>query len=146
MPIRTLFLFGTRPEAIKLAPLVRALAADPRFEVEVCASSQHGSLLQQMLAFFALPVDHDLRVMREAIVPHRTLLVAKIETMSAIADLDDIVTEADALIALVKDAKGSHYAPKTVDFVEEIPLSPLGKPDKKALRAQYWGGAERLVN
>jgi len=52
----------------------------------------------------------------------------------------------DELIALVKDAKGSHYAPKTVDFVEEIPLSPLGKPDKKALRAQYWGGAQRQVN
>ena len=44
---------------------------------------------------------------------------------------------ADELIARVKEAKGSVQAPKTVDFVDEIPLSPLGKPDKKALRAQY---------
>jgi fatty-acyl-CoA synthase len=43
----------------------------------------------------------------------------------------------DELIALVKEAKGSVQAPKTVDFVDEIPLSPLGKADKKALRAQY---------
>jgi fatty-acyl-CoA synthase len=44
---------------------------------------------------------------------------------------------ADELIARVKEAKGSVQAPKTVDFVDEIQLSPLGKPDKKALRAMY---------
>lgn len=46
---------------------------------------------------------------------------------------------AEELIALVKAEKGSHQAPKTVDFVDEIPLSPVGKPDKKALRARYPG-------
>jgi fatty-acyl-CoA synthase len=55
------------------------------------------------------------------------------------------VAEAE-LISLVKDRKGSVSAPKTVDFVDQIPLSPLGKPDKKALRAQYWEGSTRLVN
>jgi fatty-acyl-CoA synthase len=54
--------------------------------------------------------------------------------------------EADALIALVKQAKGSVQAPKSVDIVESIPLSALGKPDKKALREQYWSGRERGVN
>ena len=58
----------------------------------------------------------------------------------AVADL-----ERD-LIALVKDRKGSVSAPKSVDFVEEIPLSALGKPDKKALRSRYWEGAGRMVN
>jgi fatty-acyl-CoA synthase len=53
---------------------------------------------------------------------------------------------ADDLISLVKERKGSVSAPKTVDFVDAIPLSPLGKPDKKALRSQYWGGSERMVN
>jgi len=52
----------------------------------------------------------------------------------------------DELIALVKELKGSHCAPKTVEFADSIPLSPLGKPDKKALRAAYWQGAERQVN
>lgn len=54
--------------------------------------------------------------------------------------------EADELIALVKDAKGSVQAPKSVDFIDAIPLSALGKPDKKALRAQYWGDGARQVN
>ncbi len=53
---------------------------------------------------------------------------------------------ADELKSAVKDAKGSVQAPKSVDFVASIPLSPLGKPDKKALRAQFWGDRERRVN
>ena len=69
------------------------------------------------------------------------------ESVKAIVVLrPDHSVDPDELIALVKEAKGSHYAPKTVDFVGEIPLSPLGKPDKKALRAQYWGDAGRQVN
>jgi fatty-acyl-CoA synthase len=51
----------------------------------------------------------------------------------------------EELIALVKNRKGSHYAPKTVDFAESVPLTPVGKPDKKALRARYWSGAGRQV-
>jgi fatty-acyl-CoA synthase len=55
----------------------------------------------------------------------------------------------DALVAelqqLVKEAKGSVQAPKSVDFVEAIPLTPVGKPDKKAVRAQYWEGSDRGV-
>jgi fatty-acyl-CoA synthase len=58
----------------------------------------------------------------------------------------DASTEADELIDLVKAAKGSIQAPKTVDFADEIPLSPLGKPNKKALRQRYWTGTDRQVN
>jgi fatty-acyl-CoA synthase len=54
--------------------------------------------------------------------------------------------EAAELIDAVKAAKGSIQAPKSVDFADEIPLSPLGKPDKKALRARYWEGTDRQVN
>ena len=46
----------------------------------------------------------------------------------------------EELYELVKERKGAVHAPKTVDFVEAIPLSALGKPDKKTLRAQYWTG------
>jgi fatty-acyl-CoA synthase len=53
---------------------------------------------------------------------------------------------ADELIRLVKDHKGPVYAPKSVDFVDALPLTALGKADKKALRAQYWGGQARLVH
>ena len=50
------------------------------------------------------------------------------------------------LIALVEDRKGSHHAPKSVDVVESIPMSPLGKRDKKALRARYWLDSDRLIH
>jgi fatty-acyl-CoA synthase len=42
----------------------------------------------------------------------------------------------------VRDRKGAVQAPKTVDFIDAIPLSPLGKPDKKALRAMYAAAAQ----
>jgi len=54
--------------------------------------------------------------------------------------------DADDLITLVKERKGSHYAPKSVDLVDAIPMTSVGKPDKKALRARYWTDSDRLVN
>ena len=50
-----------------------------------------------------------------------------------------------ALQAQVKQAKGSVQTPKSIDYVEAIPLTPVGKPDKKAVRARYWQGSERGV-
>lgn len=47
---------------------------------------------------------------------------------------------------LVKEAKGSQQAPKMVDYVDALPLTPVGKPDKKAVRARYWGEAGRAVS
>lgn len=55
-------------------------------------------------------------------------------------------TQAEALIALVREAKGAVQAPKTVDFVDQLPVTGLGKPDKKALRARFWDGTNRAVN
>jgi fatty-acyl-CoA synthase len=49
------------------------------------------------------------------------------------------------LITLVKEKKGAVYAPKEVKFVDSIPLTGLGKPDKKAVRAEYWGDSDRQV-
>jgi len=47
---------------------------------------------------------------------------------------------------LVKDVKGSQQSPKSVDFVDALPLTPVGKPDKKAVRARYWDDADRAVS
>ncbi len=58
---------------------------------------------------------------------------------------DQTVTP-EEIQALVKEKKGAVQSPKTVDFVDAIPLSALGKPDKKALRAQYWAATDRQVN
>ncbi len=54
--------------------------------------------------------------------------------------------EAAELIQLVRDRKGAVHAPKLVEFAEALPLTPLGKPDKKALRAREWAGQARNVS
>ena len=56
---------------------------------------------------------------------------------------DDLTAE---LKALVKEAKGATHSPKTIDYATEIPLTPVGKPDKKQLRATYWQATERAVD
>jgi acyl-CoA synthetase (AMP-forming)/AMP-acid ligase II len=50
------------------------------------------------------------------------------------------------LIALVRERKGPVYAPKSIELLDSLPLTPVGKADKKTLRARYWTGVERLVN
>ncbi|MFO1167580.1 MAG: AMP-binding protein [Rhodoblastus sp.] len=52
---------------------------------------------------------------------------------------------AEELIALVKDKKGAAHAPKRVEFVDALPMTPVGKVDKKVLRAKFWEGRDRQV-
>ncbi|MGS1095897.1 non-hydrolyzing UDP-N-acetylglucosamine 2-epimerase [Aquamicrobium terrae] len=61
---RVLSVVGTRPEAIKMAPLIRALAADERFEAGVCVTAQHREMLDQVLDLFDIRPDFDLDLMR----------------------------------------------------------------------------------
>jgi len=62
--MKVLFVFGTRPEAIKLAPVVRELAARPYFECKICVTGQHREMLAQVLELFDLWPDWDLELMR----------------------------------------------------------------------------------
>jgi len=61
---KVLSVFGTRPEAIKMAPLVKALEADERFEAKVCVTAQHREMLDQVLEIFSITPDYDLNLMR----------------------------------------------------------------------------------
>ncbi len=63
-PARILVVFGTRPEAIKMAPVVKALAAEPGVEVRVVVTAQHRELLDQVLDIFAIRPDRDLDLMQ----------------------------------------------------------------------------------
>ena len=63
-PRRILTVFGTRPEAIKLFPLIHALESDPRFASRVCVSAQHRGMLDQVLEIAGIAPDHDLDLMR----------------------------------------------------------------------------------
>lgn len=61
--IKVLSIFGTRPEAIKMAPVVKQLEADERFESKVCVTGQHREMLDQVLALFGIDPDFDLDIM-----------------------------------------------------------------------------------
>src|SRR5689334_15080661 len=86
--MKILSIFGTRPEAIKMMPLVRALQQERTVESVVCVTGQHRQMLDQVLQLFEIQADHDLDVM----VPNQTLngLFAR------------IMTRADALLEEVK--------------------------------------------
>ena len=61
---KILTVFGTRPEAIKMAPLVHALSADNRFDSKVCVTAQHRQMLDQVLDLFEIKPDFDLNIMK----------------------------------------------------------------------------------
>lgn len=62
--MKVLTVFGTRPEAIKMAPLVHALAADERFDAKCCVTAQHREMLDQVLELFEIKPDFDLDLMK----------------------------------------------------------------------------------
>lgn len=62
--MKVLTVFGTRPEAIKMAPLVHALAQDEAFESKVCVTAQHREMLDQVLQLFDITPDYDLNIMK----------------------------------------------------------------------------------
>ena len=62
--MKVLTVFGTRPEAIKMAPLVHALAKDPHFEAKVCVTAQHREMLDQVLKLFSIVPEYDLNIMQ----------------------------------------------------------------------------------
>lgn len=61
---KVLLVFGTRPEAIKMAPLVKVLQADEAFEAKVCVTAQHRQMLDQVLALFDIQPEFDLNLMK----------------------------------------------------------------------------------
>lgn len=62
--LRVLTVFGTRPEAIKMAPVVNALAASPHIDARVCVTAQHREMLDQVLGLFRIVPDYDLNLMK----------------------------------------------------------------------------------
>ena len=64
VPVKVLTIFGTRPEAIKMAPVVLALAETPGIESRVCVTAQHRGMLDQVLGLFQIEADYDLDIMK----------------------------------------------------------------------------------
>lgn len=79
---KILFLFGTRPEAIKMAPLIKTFQNDSLFSVKVGITAQHREMLDQVLSFFEITVDYDLNIMK----PNQTLHELTANLISRITD------------------------------------------------------------
>lgn len=79
---KVLFLFGTRPEAIKMAPLIACFSSDKNFNVKVGVTAQHREMLDQVLCFFEIKVDYDLNVMKH----NQTLHQLTADLISRITD------------------------------------------------------------
>ncbi|HRS37787.1 MAG: non-hydrolyzing UDP-N-acetylglucosamine 2-epimerase [Bacteroidota bacterium] len=82
---RLLFIFGTRPEAIKLAPLIREFQWRPGFTVKVAVTAQHREMLDQVLQFFSIRPDYDLNIMR----PNQTLFDVTADGLKALQQVFD---------------------------------------------------------
>lgn len=92
--IKVMAVFGTRPEAIKMAPLVLELKKRPEIETTVCVTAQHRQMLDQVLELFGITPDYDLDIMKE-----RQTLVGI--TTRALEGLDRVMAEAKPDIVLV---------------------------------------------
>ena len=118
-PARILVIFGTRPEAIKLFPVVAALHADPRFEPVVCVSAQHRGMLDQVLEIAGIAPDFDLDLMQ----PGQTLDGLTAALLSGLGQVMDrvqparVIVQGDTATAMA-GALAAYYRKLPVDHVE----------------------------
>ncbi len=113
--MRVMTVFGTRPEAIKMAPVVRALQEAPGFESILCVTGQHREMLYQVLEIFGLTPDHDLEVMR----PNQSLngLFARV-----IAGIDRQLVQRAPDAVLVHGDTSTTLAASLAAFHRRIPV------------------------
>jgi len=109
-------IFGTRPEAIKLCPVVLALKADPAFECKVCVTGQHREMLQQVLDVFGVAPDTDLALMQ----PNQTLGDL---TSRAIAALDQYLAVEKPDIVMVQGDTTTVLCGALAAFYHHIPVA-----------------------
>ena len=110
-----LVVFGTRPEAIKMLPVISALEARARFRVVVCATGQHRDLVSPVLALFGRPADHDLGLMTED-QPLPALTARVLSAVSA------VIGETRPDLVLVHGDTATALAAALAAFQARIPL------------------------
>ncbi len=132
---KLLICFGTRPEAIKLAPLVKELSGRAAFDVKVCVTSQHRQMLDQVLNLFEIDPDYDLNVMTErqtlgsltgAVLDHMTEPLIKEKPDGIVVQGDTTTTFAASLaayyhrVSVVHVEAGLRTYQKFAPFPEEM--------------------------
>ena len=110
---KILVVFGTRPEAIKMAPLIKALQLDTNFDVEICVTAQHRQMLDQVLELFAISPDYDLNLMK----PGQDLTDI---TSSVLNGMREVLHKAKPSIVLVHGDTSTAFAASLAAFYEKI--------------------------
>lgn len=113
--MKILSVFGTRPEAIKMAPLVKALRADEFFEDKVCVTAQHREMLDQVLGLFEIYPEYDLDLMRQ----RQDLYDI---TTSVMLGLRDVLSEFQPDMVLVHGDTATTFAATLAAFYQKIPV------------------------
>ncbi|WP_156485040.1 MULTISPECIES: non-hydrolyzing UDP-N-acetylglucosamine 2-epimerase [unclassified Erwinia] len=113
--MKVLTVFGTRPEAIKMAPLVHALAQDSEIEARLCVTAQHREMLDQVLKLFAIVPDYDLNIMR----PGQALSEI---TSRILEGLKGVFDEFTPDVVLVHGDTTTTFAASLAAFYHRIPV------------------------
>lgn len=114
--MRLLTVFGTRPEAIKMAPLVKMLEHEKDFESKVCVTAQHRQMLDQVLSLFRISPDFDLNVMK----PGQTLAGI---TSNILASLTPVLEEYKPDLVLVHGDTSTTLCASLAAFYNKIPIA-----------------------
>lgn len=114
--MKVLSVFGTRPEAIKMAPLVLALAADERFDARVCVTGQHREMLDQVLDLFAIQPAFDLNIMK----PGQDLTDV---TTAILQGMKDVFAQFKPDIVLVHGDTATTFATSLAAYYQQIPVA-----------------------
>ena len=119
MKKKILILFGTRPEAIKLAPLIRALSKEKAFKTTVCVTAQHRQMLDQVLSFFGIKPDIDLDIMKpdQSIEELTATLFTKLTPVIKKVSPDMVLVQGDTTTTFVS-ALAAFYQRVPVGHVE----------------------------
>lgn len=113
--MKVMSVFGTRPEAIKMAPLVKKLNADPEVESVLCVTAQHREMLDQVLALFELVPDYDLNIMK----PNQTLSMI---TANVLKGIEEVLLKEKPDIVLVHGDTSTTFAAALAAFYQQIPV------------------------
>lgn len=112
---KVMVIFGTRPEAIKMAPVVKALQASPCLECQVAVTAQHREMLDQVLRLFKIQPDHDLNLMQ----PGQSL--AEITTR-ALAGLEEVLRKEKPDLVLVHGDTTTTFAAALAAYYTHVPV------------------------
>jgi UDP-N-acetylglucosamine 2-epimerase (non-hydrolysing) len=126
--MKILTVFGTRPEAIKMAPLALALAANPRFDAKVCVTGQHREMLDQVLDLFQISPEFDLNIMKpgQDLTDVTTGILQGMKGVFAQFKPDMVLVHGDTATTLATTL-ASYYHQIPVGPAHRRPLLPLAR-------------------